>query len=146
MPGAGLLDIVQGRVSLQGCSGQQINWHNFKSCESLRLSVAEHIRLLLSARKGCLSHIPGYGVKDLSAFGSDVEYQSARLAADIKKYILDFEPRVISANIKVQPPSQQGSHVLALIVNAKLKGLGEAALDLEMCFAVQGDGTISLWR
>lgn len=146
MGGAGLLDIIQGRVCSQDSSSCPVTWDNFNSSHSLRASVAGHIQLLLSARRGSIAHLPDYGITELPEFDSAFDYIAARLAAQIKRYIIAYEPRISTVEVHLRLPHQTGESVVEIVVLAQLKDLDKPDQALALRFAVRGDGGVSLWR
>ena len=62
--------------------------------DDIEWSVSAHLALLLNTRQGSLTHLPDYGLPDLTEVYRDLPDSIIVLSESIKKCINQYEPRL----------------------------------------------------
>ena len=62
--------------------------------DELSLSIRNHLRHLLNTRRGSLSHLPHYGMPDITALFQGLPYTRDTIMYCIRQCVRDFEPRL----------------------------------------------------
>lgn len=142
MSRAGLLDVIQNRISDTAYQSDCSNPCDNRSEDPLYKSVIKHIEVLLTARQGCLVHMPDYGVVELPLLDSTTIYESLRLAAKIKSYIIKYEPRIGELEVNLCAPEMIGEHIAEIVICGSLLGSGYQDY-ITMRYVVRSDGSIA---
>lgn len=74
----------------------------------LPVCVCQHLNRLLSARRGSVPHLPGYGLIDIEEIFQGLPYTQQQFADAIVVLIQAFEPRV--RHVLVEPVKTQEMH------------------------------------
>jgi type VI secretion system protein len=82
-------------------------------------SIQDHLSRLLNARRGALSHLPDYGLPDLTAAYGNLAYTIKELQSDIQKCIAKYEPRISDVEV-IQLPEDRVKGVILLEIRATL--------------------------
>jgi type VI secretion system protein len=82
-------------------------------------SVQDHLARLLNARQGVLSHLPDYGLPDITEIYGDLPYTVGDLRAAIEKCIMKYEPRVQRVRV-VSLPDDRAKGVVILEIQVTL--------------------------
>jgi type VI secretion system protein len=82
-------------------------------------SVQDHLARLLNARQGVLSHLPDYGLPDITQIYGDLPYAVSDLRIAIEQCITKFEPRVKHVTV-VSLPNDRAKGVVILEIQATL--------------------------
>jgi len=88
-------------------------------------SIQDHLSRLLNARQGVLSHLPDYGLPDITALYGDLPYTVTQLKTAIALCIEKYEPRLKYVEINALP-DDRAKGVVILEIQAILQG-GEHA-------------------
>ncbi len=82
-------------------------------------SILRHIEVLLNSKKGCLSHMPEYGLPD---YGIHPEQRSAKqyFIEAVESLVQRYEPRIDSLKIK-EVVSERVDCILQLALTARIK-------------------------
>ncbi len=100
-------------------------------------SVMCHIQRLLTARQGCLGHLPDYGLPPLPALYQDVDYVATQLAEAVRRTLLRYEPRLVDVRVTAAPAPPGSGYVVRLGIEARVSPASAVALEL----GVFGDGS-----
>ena len=68
-------------------------------------SITDHLYRLLNARRGAVSHIPDYGLPDLTELYQGLPYSVEILIQEIRSLIDKYEPRLQNVRIDYKPMS-----------------------------------------
>ncbi len=93
--------------------------HVLKNEQAVIQSVQDHLSLLLNARQGALSHLPDYGLPDLTAAYGDLPYKINDLKKAIQECILKYEPRIAEVQV-ISLPYDRAKGVAILEIRAML--------------------------
>lgn len=86
------------------------------------LSVLDNMQRILNARQGTLSHLPDYGLPDMSKILQGLPGTAHQLMNTISSVLLKYEPRLKSLTITLLEQKMPGE--LAYAIDAELKGIG----------------------
>lgn len=95
--------------------------------DQIILSVLDNIQRILNARAGTLSHIPDYGLPDMSQIIYGVSAPAHDLLKTIEATLLKYEPRLERIVIELQPSAVTGQ--LTYLLDAILKDIGLVRYD-----------------
>ncbi|NUO81061.1 type VI secretion system baseplate subunit TssE [candidate division KSB1 bacterium] len=73
---------------------------NLPEDRKLRLSIAEHLKLLLQTRRGSVLHLPDYGIPDVLQSYIDAGRSVDPFMEQIRSTILKYEPRLGEVKVK----------------------------------------------
>jgi type VI secretion system protein len=93
--------------------------HVLKNEQAAIQSVQDHLSRLLNARQGALSHLPDYGLPDLTAAYGDLPYTITDLKTAIAECIRTYEPRIAEVEV-VSLPDDRAKGVAILEIRATL--------------------------
>lgn len=88
-----LFEILTGRFQC----GKKIN-KNISSDDIIH-SVKDHLTRLLNARKDSLSHMPDYGLPDITQLYQGLPYSQSELSDSIQNLILKYETRLNEVSV-----------------------------------------------
>ena len=94
----GFLEQLAGRSALDPDDGPP---------SSLYEAIKDHLVLLLNTRRGAISHLPDYGLPDLSDIYKGYPESLHYLGAEIKRTIERFEPRLVQLKIELLSSSSR---------------------------------------
>jgi type VI secretion system protein len=83
------------------------------------LSVLDNLQRILNSRQGALSHLPDFGLPDMSTVLQGLPVTAQRLMATMASMLLRYEPRLASLEVELLPQRQPGQLDYALHVVLK---------------------------
>lgn len=86
------------------------------------LSVLDNIQRILNARAGTVSHLPDYGLPDMTKILQGMPGTAHELTDTLASVIFKYEPRLQSLNITLLEQKVPGE--LRYAIDAELKGIG----------------------
>ncbi|MCE0844088.1 type VI secretion system baseplate subunit TssE [Buttiauxella sp. A2-C1_F] len=96
--------------------------HQVSEQNQVILSVLDNMQRILNARQGTLSHLPDYGLPDMSKILQGLPGTAHQLMNTISSVLLKYEPRLKSLTITLLEQKMPGE--LAYAIDAELKGIG----------------------
>ncbi|NHB97533.1 type VI secretion system baseplate subunit TssE [Photorhabdus stackebrandtii] len=96
--------------------------HQVSEENQVILSVLDNMQRILNCRAGSLTHLPDYGLPDLSTILQGLPASSQRLIATIEHTLLTYEPRLKQVSVTLLPEIEPAH--LCYDINAELKGVG----------------------
>ncbi len=107
------------------------------------VSIIDHLSRLFNTRSGCLSHLPDYGLPDISELYRRMPDGLDELQQAIRTSVEKYEPRL--KNVKVVPRDSEikGSQ-LVFILSAELKTGGQ--VKFQTTFSTHEPSTIIPWK
>jgi len=104
---------------LQNVNGG-LGLHRVDDDDQYVLSVLDNMQRILNSRAGSLSHLPDYGLPDMSVVLQELPGAAHGLMQTMADTLLKYEPRLLAVNIELQPQTQPG--YLDYRLNASLQG------------------------
>ncbi|WP_409310962.1 type VI secretion system baseplate subunit TssE [Pectobacterium sp. B1J-3] len=86
------------------------------------LSVLDNMQRILNSRAGAMSHLPDYGLPDLSHILQGLPASAHSLVSVLQSTLLKYEPRLKSVSVELLPDIAPAH--LAYEIHAELKGIG----------------------
>ncbi|MGQ9452229.1 MULTISPECIES: type VI secretion system baseplate subunit TssE [Leclercia] len=86
------------------------------------LSVLDNIQRILNSRAGAISHLPDYGLPDMTKILQGMPGTAHQLTATLSNVLLKYEPRLQSMNVTLLEQHIPGE--LRYTIDAELKGVG----------------------
>jgi type VI secretion system protein len=86
------------------------------------LSVMDNIQRILNARAGSISHLPDYGLPDMTKILQGMPGTAHELIDTLAGVLLKYEPRLQSLNVTLLEQQMPGE--LRYAIDAELKGIG----------------------
>lgn len=99
-----------------------LDLHNVSEESQVILSVLDNMQRILNARQGSLSHLPDYGLPDMSKILQGMPGSAHSLLTTLSDTLLKYEPRLKSIQVILLPQTDPGH--LEYAIDAELKGLG----------------------
>ncbi|TDB45356.1 type VI secretion system baseplate subunit TssE [Photorhabdus khanii] len=96
--------------------------HQVSEENQVILSVLDNMQRILNCRAGSLTHLPDYGLPDLSTILQGLPASSQRLISTIEHTLLTYEPRLKQVSVTLLPEIEPAH--LRYDINAELKGVG----------------------
>lgn len=96
--------------------------HQVSEQNQVILSVLDNMQRILNARQGTLSHLPDYGLPDMSKILQGLPGTAHQLMNTLSSVLLKYEPRLKSLTIILLEQKMPGE--LAYAIDAELKGIG----------------------
>jgi type VI secretion system protein len=125
---AGLFEVLRGRFSdgtpLESTEEQQ---HRIRS-------VIDNLNRLFNIRQGGISHLPDYGLPNMSEIYRDAPETIEVLRGAIKETVEKYEPRIQRVRVKQQPSD---AHVGRLVFLLTGELVGGDRVEFETTFAEQ---------
>ncbi|XTZ36954.1 type VI secretion system baseplate subunit TssE [Salmonella enterica] len=90
--------------------------------EQVILSVLDNIQRILNSRTGAVSHLPDYGLPDMTKILQGMPGTAHQLIEKLSKVLLKYEPRLQSINVSLQEQEVPGE--LRYTIDAQLKDVG----------------------
>ena len=90
--------------------------------DQVMLSVLDNIQRILNSRAGAISHLPDYGLPDMTKILQDMPGTAHQLTATLSNVLLKYEPRLQSMSVTLLEQHVPGE--LRYIIDAELKGVG----------------------
>lgn len=100
-----------------GLDVQQISEQN-----QVIMSVLDNMQRILNCRAGALSHLPDYGLPDMSKILQGLPGSAHELMTTLSGVLLKYEPRLKSLTVSLLEQKMPGE--LAYAIDAQLKGIG----------------------
>lgn len=92
---------------------------NFDKDRAIVQSIQDHLTRLLNARQGALSHLPDYGLPDLTAAYGNLPYTTKYLQSAIQDCIAKYEPRIAEVEV-IELPEDRAKGLVILEIRATL--------------------------
>ena len=86
------------------------------------LSVLDNIQRILNSRAGAISHLPDYGLPDMTKILQGMPGTAHQLTATLSNVLLKYEPRLQSMSVTLLEQHVPGE--LRYTIDAELKGVG----------------------
>lgn len=96
--------------------------HQVSEPNQVILSVLDNMQRILNCRSGTLSHLPDYGLPDMSKILQGMPGSAHQLMTLLSGVLLKYEPRLKRINVALLPQTEPGH--LEYAIDAELKGLG----------------------
>ncbi|WP_271411956.1 type VI secretion system baseplate subunit TssE [Pseudomonas sp. Q1-7] len=92
---------------LQNFSGE-LALHEVREEDQAILSVLDNVQRILNSRAGSLSHLPDYGLPDMSQILQGLPAAAHGLMGTLTHTLLKYEPRLAALSVRLEPQSQPG--------------------------------------
>ncbi len=92
---------------LQNFSGE-FDLHQVREEDQPVLSVLDNLQRILNCRAGTLSHLPDYGLPDMSQILHGMPGSAHGLMATLHDRLLKYEPRLASVQVMLLPQTLPG--------------------------------------
>lgn len=99
-----------------------LDLHNVSEENQVILSVLDNMQRILNCRAGTLTHLPDYGLPDMSKILQGMPGTAHSLLTTLSGTLLKYEPRLRKINVILLPQSRPGH--LEYAIDAELKDLG----------------------
>ncbi|WP_404273233.1 type VI secretion system baseplate subunit TssE [Yersinia similis] len=100
----------------------ELDLHLVSEANQAVLSVLDNMQRILNCRAGTLSHLPDYGLPDMSKILQGMPGTAHSLQTTLSNTLLKYEPRLKSLNVVLLAQSTPGH--LEYGIDAELKELG----------------------
>ncbi len=112
----------------------EMELHRISGSDQVILSVLDNLQRILNCRAGTLSHLPDYGLPDMSQILQGMPGSAYSLITTMTLVLLKYEPRLEGVAIRLLPQSLPGQ--LEYSIEAELKGIG--LITFGTAFSAQG--------
>ncbi|WP_447748229.1 type VI secretion system baseplate subunit TssE [Pseudomonas nicosulfuronedens] len=92
---------------LQNFSGE-LDLHKVREEDQSMLSVLDNLQRILNCRAGTLSHLPDYGLPDMSQILHGMPGSAHGLMATMTGMLLKYEPRLAEVQVELLPQTCPG--------------------------------------
>ncbi|UIF87511.1 type VI secretion system baseplate subunit TssE [Cupriavidus sp. UYPR2.512] len=116
MGGPGLFEAVTGYFA----NGIAVD--EFDLATQTFLSVQDNIQRILNSRRGCLAHLPDYGLGDLSKIYRHLPASAHTLRREIETTLLRYEPRLRAIDLTIE--ETEPGMLLSFIMSCQLHRAG----------------------
>ncbi len=99
-----------------------LDLHNVSEENQVILSVLDNMQRILNCRAGTLTHLPDYGLPDMSKILQGMPGTAHSLLTTLSGTLLKYEPRLRKINVILLPQFTPGH--LEYAIDAELKDLG----------------------
>jgi len=99
-----------------------LSLHQVSEDHQVIMSVLDNMQRILNCRAGTLSHLPNYGLPDMSKILQGMPGTAHSLLTTLSDTLLKYEPRLKSLNVVLLPQSTPGH--LEYGIDAELKEFG----------------------
>ena len=99
-----------------------LDLHNVSEENQVILSVLDNMQRILNARQGALTHIPDYGLPDMTKILQGMPGTAHELMGTLSAVLLKYEPRLKSITVVMMDQEIPGE--LRYAIDAELKGIG----------------------
>ena len=86
------------------------------------LSVLDNMQCILNCRAGSLTHLPDYGLPDITTILQGMPGTAHQLMRVLSDVLLKYEPRIKRVDVTMQEQTQPGK--LHYVIDAELKDAG----------------------
>ncbi|OMQ24514.1 type VI secretion system baseplate subunit TssE [Serratia oryzae] len=100
----------------------ELGLHQVSEEDQVILSVLDNIQRILNCRAGTLSHLPDYGLPDMSKILQGMPGSAHTLMTTLLHTLLKYEPRLKTIKVVLLPEALPGH--LNYAIDAELKGVG----------------------
>ncbi|PVZ77597.1 type VI secretion system baseplate subunit TssE [Serratia sp. S1B] len=108
--------------TLYGNFAGGLDLHQISEENQLILSVLDNMQRILNCRAGTLSHLPDYGLPDMSKILQGMPGTAHQLITTLSDVLLKYEPRLKKIDVLMLEQSTPGE--LRYAIDAELKGIG----------------------
>ncbi|WP_227732156.1 type VI secretion system baseplate subunit TssE [Yersinia proxima] len=116
MPQPSLYEMLFGNVA------GELDLHQVSEANQAVLSVLDNMQRILNCRAGTLSHLPDYGLPDMSKILQGMPGTAHSLLTTLSDTLLKYEPRLKRLNVVLLPQSTPGH--LEYGIDAELEEFG----------------------
>lgn len=99
-----------------------LDLHNVSEENQVIMSVLDNMQRILNARQGALSHLPDYGLPDMTKILQGMPCTAHELMGTLSAVLLKYEPRLKSITVVMMDQEIPGE--LRYAIDAELKGIG----------------------
>lgn len=99
-----------------------LDQHNVSEENQVIMSVLDNMQRILNARQGALSHLPDYGLPDMTKILQGMPGTAHELMGTLSAVLLKYEPRLKSITVVMMDQEIPGE--LRYAIDAELKGIG----------------------
>ncbi|PLR30094.1 type VI secretion system baseplate subunit TssE [Chimaeribacter coloradensis] len=99
-----------------------LDLHQVSDENQVILSVLDNMQRILNCRAGTLSHLPDYGLPDMSRILQGMPGTAHQLMETLSSVLLKYEPRLKKMSVSMLTQTAPGH--LEYAIDAELKGLG----------------------
>ncbi|KPN90917.1 type VI secretion system baseplate subunit TssE [Pseudomonas nunensis] len=103
---------------LQNFEGE-LDLHRVSEEDQHVLSVLDNLQRILNSRAGAISHLPDYGLPDMSLILQGLPATAHGLIGTMSGTLLKYEPRLAAVSIELLPQALPGHLVYALDMQLK---------------------------
>ncbi|MED5609061.1 MULTISPECIES: type VI secretion system baseplate subunit TssE [Pseudomonas] len=103
---------------LQNFSGE-LDLHRVREEDQVVLSVLDNLQRILNCRAGSLSHLPDYGLPDMSQILQGLPGSAHGLIETLRATLLRHEPRLAAIRVELLPQTRPGHLEYALEVTLR---------------------------
>lgn len=107
---------------LYGSFAGGLELHQVSEEDQVILSVLDNMQRILNSRAGTLSHLPDYGLPDMSKILQGMPGSAHELMVTLSTLLLKYEPRLKKINVVMLEQNIPGE--LRYAIDAELKGVG----------------------
>lgn len=115
-PSPSLYEILTGNFT------GDLDRQSISEADQVILSVLDNMQRILNCRAGTLTHLPDYGLPDMSKILQGMPGTAHSLLTTLSATLLKYEPRIKKLNVILLPQSTPGH--LEYAIDAELKALG----------------------
>ncbi|PVZ77520.1 type VI secretion system baseplate subunit TssE, partial [Serratia sp. S1B] len=108
--------------TLYGNFAGGLDLHQISEENQLILSVLDNMQRILNCRAGTLSHLPDYGLPDMSKILQGMPGTAHQLITTLSDVLLKYEPRLKKIDVLMLAQNTPGE--LRYAIDAELKGIG----------------------
>lgn len=99
-----------------------LDLHQLSEANQEILSVLDNMQRILNCRAGTLSHLPDFGLPDMTKILQGMPGSAHQLIDTLSNVLLKYEPRLKSINVVILEQGIPGE--LRYAIDAELKGVG----------------------
>lgn len=99
-----------------------LDLHDVSEENQLILSVLDNMQRILNCRAGTLTHLPDYGLPEMTKILQGMPGSAHQLINTLSKVLLKYEPRLNKITVVMLEQTQPGE--LRYAIDAELKGIG----------------------
>lgn len=107
---------------LTGTFAGGLERHQVSDEDQVILSVLDNIQRILNSRAGTISHLPDYGLPDMTKILQGMPGTAHELIDTLAGVLLKYEPRLQALNVTLLEQEVPGE--LRYAIDAELKGVG----------------------
>ncbi|WP_373283434.1 type VI secretion system baseplate subunit TssE [Hafnia psychrotolerans] len=107
---------------LRGNFAGGLELHQVSEEDQVVLSVLDNMQRILNCRAGTLSHLPDYGLPDMTKMLQGMPGTAHALIDTLAGVLLKYEPRLQALNVSLLEQEVPGE--LRYAIDAELKGIG----------------------